>query len=61
MIFKICLNKVSMASIEASMSSANFNQNTKDLQEKKDQFFCSNSCEKFFYLFLKQDGSVIDI
>ena len=48
-----------MASIEASMSSANFNQN--DLQEKKDQFFCSNSCEKFFYLFLKQDGSVIDI
>lgn len=61
MIFKICLNKVSMASIEASMSSANFNQNTKDLQEKKDQFFCSNSCVNFFYLFLKQDGSVIDI
>ena len=50
-----------MASIEASMSSANFNQNTKDLQEKKDQFFCSNSCENFFYLFLKQDGSVIDM
>lgn len=61
MIFKICLNKVSMASIEASMSSANFNQNTKDLQEKKDQFFCSNSCANFFYLFLKQDGSVIDM
>ena len=61
MIRKICLNKISMASIEASMSSANVNQNTKDLQEKKDQFFCSNSCENFFYLFLKQDGSVIDI
>lgn len=61
MIRKICLNKISMASIEASMSSANVNQNTKDLQEKKDQFFCSNSCANFFYLFLKQDGSVIDI
>ena len=61
MIRKICLNKISMASIEASMSSANVNQNTKDLQEKKDQFFCSNSCENFFYLFSKQDGSVIDI
>ena len=47
MICKICLYKISMASIETSMSSANVNQNTKDLLEKKDQFFCSNSCEIF--------------
>ena len=53
------INSPSVASIEASTSSASVNQNTKDLPGKRTRS-CIAIRERFFF-FLERDKFVIDV